>query len=51
MDFNQTTGDKFGWLLYQAFKNSPNISWRDKVTNEDLYGDLLKVTRKVRERR
>ena len=25
-----------------------NISWKDKVTNEDLYGDLLKVTRKVR---
>ena len=28
-----------------------NISWRDKVTNEDLHGDLLKVTRKVKERR
>ena len=23
-------------------------SWRDKVTNEDLYGDLLKVTKKGR---
>ena len=28
-----------------------NISWRDKVTNENLYGDLPKVTSKVRERR
>ena len=28
-----------------------NISWRDKVTNEDLYGDLLKVRRKVRDGR
>ena len=25
-----------------------NISWRDRVTNEDLYGDLLNITRKVK---
>ena len=48
MDFNQTTGEKFRWLLYQAFKSRPKYSWRDKVTNEGLYGDLLKVARKVR---
>ena len=23
MHFKQTTGEKFGWLLYQAFKSSP----------------------------
>ena len=28
-----------------------NPSWRDKLTNEDLYGNLLKTTRKISERR
>ena len=27
-----------------------NVSWRDHVTNEDLYGHLPKVSSKIRER-
>ena len=33
------------------FLRAALTSWRDKVTNKDLYGDRPKVTRKVRERR
>ena len=28
-----------------------NISWRDHITDEDLYGHLPKVSSKIRERR
>ena len=28
-----------------------NVSWRDRITNEDLYGHLPNVSREVRERR
>ena len=28
-----------------------NISWRDHITDEDLYGHLPKVSTKIRERR
>ena len=28
-----------------------NVSWSDHLTNRELYGNLLKVTEKIRERR
>jgi hypothetical protein len=28
-----------------------NVTWRDKVRNEVLYGNLLRVSKKIRERR
>ena len=28
-----------------------NVSWRDHIANEDLYGHLPKVSSKIRERR
>jgi len=28
-----------------------NITWMDKMTNEDLYGNLPRISNKIRERR
>ena len=35
----------------RVLRTALNINWRDKVTNKNVYRDLLKVTRKVREHR
>ena len=51
MDFHKQLERSVHGCYTRLLRTALNISWRDKVTNEDLYVDLLKVTRKVRERR
>ena len=39
-----------GGCYSRLYRAALNLSWKDKVTNDDLFGDLLKVTREVSER-
>ena len=35
----------------RMLRSAKNFSWRDHITNKDLYGHLPKVSSKIRERR
>ena len=39
------------WLLHSYAEDGHNITWMDKMTNEDLYGNLPRISNKIRERR
>ena len=55
MDINETDGKEAGWGVHPDVAHGkeagwgvhPNVSWKQHMTNEELYGDLPKVTTKI----
>ena len=37
--------------IYISLPSIENITWMDKMTNEELYGNLPRISNKIRERR
>ena len=47
MDINETDGKEAGWVYTRMLRMAMNVSWKQHMTNEELYGDLPKVTTKI----
>ena len=51
MEFNKERGKSLKWSYTRMLRMALNISWRQHITNEVLYGDLPKISEVIRERR
>ena len=47
MDINETDGKEAGLGVHQMLRMAMNVSWKQHMTNEELYGDLPKVITKI----
>ena len=48
---NKSTEKMIDGAYTRMLRTATNVSWRDHITNEELYGSLPKITIKIRERR
>ena len=42
MDINETDGKEAGWGVHLDVVHGNDVSWKQHMTNEELYGDLPK---------
>ena len=47
MDVNKTDGKSLDGVYTRMLRMALNVSWKQHITNEELYGDLPKVTAKI----
>ena len=47
----KSLSDRLDGCYTRLLRKALNVSWRQHLTNEKLYGDLPKVTTKIRQRR
>ena len=51
MDFNNKIGNKIDGAYTRMLRAALNVSWKDHLTNKELYGKTPKVTSSIREQR